>query len=660
MPSPQVIRAMQQAVQLHQAGRFDDAERVYRQVLHHDPRDVDALHLLGVLSHQRGRDTEAVELIHRAVTIQPKPEFLVNLSNSYRALGESAKAVEAGRRAVQMAPQIPEAWNNYAMALKDARRLPEVVDALNRAVQLRPNYAVALSNLGNALAELRRPAEAEATLRRAIAADPRYPNGYINLANLLSDLGRYDEAIELCNRAIALGATGPAVHMNLGVALHSEGRFEEGNAAFARGAQLYPNHAKLAENLIAGASYTTRISPQQAREAHVQWARTFAEGAVPPAVHTNSRDTNRRLRIGYVSPDLKRHSVAYFLEPILEHHDRSRFEITAYSNTTAPDEVTDRLRARCDGWRDIITMNDDEVAEQVRTDGIDILVDLAGHTTGNRLGVFGRKPAPVQMTYLGYPNTTGLSAIDYRITDAFCDPPGMTELFHSERLLRLDPPFICYRPPENAPPVVEPPLIRNGYVTFGSFNKIAKAGPEAIELWAGVMNAVPGSRLVLKSQGLGTQGSRRRLIEGFAQYGVAADRLELIEANQGLPEHLAVYGRIDVALDTFPYHGTTTTCEALWMGVPTVSLVGQTHVSRVGLSLLTAVGRPEWTVSSPRAFALAVRGLISDRTALSSDRLQLRERVRNSPLCNAQRLVKTLEDSVSDVFAAWAADKRNF
>lgn len=654
--SPQVVQAMRQAVALHQAGRLAEADAIYRRVLEVEPRNPDALQLLGLLHHQAGRNELAVEMIAKAIQLRPAPEFFVNLSQAYRALGKMRESLEACRRAVQMAPSLPEAWNNLGSALKDAGEVREAADAYRRAIQLRPGYAVAHNNLGNALGALDDAVGAEASLVQAIRLDPSYAEAYSNLGHLLTGLGRLDEAVSLCQRALQIRPNLVAAYMNLGTALHLQGRFDEGNAAFARGAQLDPNHARLHENLLSGFNYTTRWTPQQALDAHVTWAQRFAESAKPPAAFAIDRNPSRKLRIGYVSPDFKRHSVAYFLEPILQHHDRGRFEVTGYSSTDIADAVTERLKARCDRWRDIAGMSDAAAAELVRQDAIDVLIDLAGHTTGNRLGLFGLRPAPVQVTYLGYPSTTGLSTIDYRITDGLCDPPGLTEAFHSERLLRIDPPFICYRPPEDAPPVADPPALRNGFVTFGSFNKIAKAGPETIELWAKVLRATPTSRLLLKSRGLSSEGSRRRLLDSFARHSIDAARIELVEGDQPLASHLAMYGRLDVALDTFPYHGTTTTCEALWMGVPVISLAGQTHVARVGASLLSAVGRPEWVAASGADFVAAAQSWAADADGLARTRQTVRKEVARSPLCDGPRLTRALEAAYTKAFASWAGD----
>ena len=651
MPSPAIIQAMRQAVAHHQAGRLAEAEAVYRRVLQQDPRDADALQLLGLLHHQTGRSDVAAELISKAITIRPRAEFFVNLSQALKGLGKTREALEACQRAVQMAPNIPEAWNNLGSALREAGRIDEAIGAFNKAISLRPNYVIAHNNLGNALAAMGKGAEAEAALRKAVSLDPNYAEAHSNLGHLLGRMGKLDEGVEHCSQAIQLRPNLVAAYVNLGTGLHLQGRFDEGNAAFERGVQLDPNHAGLQENLITGMNYTTRFMPDQTRDAHVAWSRRFA--ASRTTTHANAKDPNRKLRAGYVSPDLKRHSVAYFLEPILEHRDRDRFEVFAYSNTDLADEVTVRLRASCDHWRDIRNETDDRAAEMIAADQIDVLIDLAGHTTGNRLGVFARRPAPVQMTYLGYPNTTGLDAIDYRITDELADPIGMTESHYTEKLIRVPAPFICYRPPENSPPVSEPPILRNGFPTFGSFNKAAKVGRETIELWSQVLAAIPSARLVIKSRGVASEGSRRRIRDGFASQQVDPARVQLIEANQSLADHLAMYGQIDIALDTFPYHGTTTTCEAMWMGAAVVTLAGRAHVSRVGVSLLTSVGLTDHIAADPAGFVQIAQSLAADASRLSRLRGELRNRLGASPLCDGARLAKSLEDAYRQAFIAW-------
>ena len=358
----------------------------------------------------------------------------------------------------------------------------------------------------------------------------------------------------------------------------------------------------------------------------------------------------RRLRLGYVSPDFVHHAVSYFFEPVLTARDPAAFEVFCYSDAPVADAVTQRLRAASDGWRDIAGLSDERVAELVRADRIDILVDLAGHTARNRLLVFARKPAPVQVTWLGYPNTTGLAAIDFRLTEAVSDPLGLTEAWHSEELVRLPGTFSCYAPPPESPPVNALPALAAGQVTFGCFNNLAKVTPPALALWARVLREVAGSRLFLKSPGLADLETVARLREEFALHGIPADRLEFSGAELSVAAHLSLYHRVDVALDTFPYNGTTTTCEALWMGVPVVTLAGATHVSRVGASLLTHLGAPEWIGDAPEAYVARCRGLAADLPRLAVLRSGLRERMRGSPLCDAAGFTRGLEDALRAIW----------
>jgi predicted O-linked N-acetylglucosamine transferase (SPINDLY family) len=653
MSPQQIHRAMQQAVAHHQAGRFDVAEQTYREVLKSDKRNADALHLLGVIALQAKREQEAADLINKAIMIRPQAEFFINLSQAYKGLGRLAECVSACRRAVQLNPNVPEAWNNLGSALKDQNQPAEAVAAFERAIQLRPTYASAFNNLGNALSQLERFAEAERAFRRSLELNPNDHSTWSNLGFMLGSNGRLDEAVALCTRAIQIKPDFVAGYMNLGTAYHQQGKLDEGNNAYRRGAAIDPNHARLHENLLGAFTQTTRWTPAEMLDAHMTWARKFATPPKPLPPPANDRNPDRKLRIGYVSPDFRTHSVAYFIEPILEQHDRSAFEITLYAHVESPDHVTERLKKKCDRWRDVVSLSEEQLAQTIRNDRIDVLVDLAGHTQGNRLIAFGYKPAPVQMTYLGYALTTGIEAIDYRLTDDVTDPPGMTESHYSEKLIRLPAPFLCYRPPENSPPPVDPPVLSKGYITFGSFNRAPKAGPETIPLWAKLLAAVPNARLMLKSRGFGDEGSRRRILDGFAGCGIDPRRIDLVEANQKLPEHLAMYGQVDIAVDTFPYHGTTTTCEALWMGVPVVSLIGRTHVSRVGLSLLQAVELGELAGETPDAYIKLATDLANDSDRLTRLRRETRQRLVASPLCDAKRLTKAIEGAIRDSFAEW-------
>jgi predicted O-linked N-acetylglucosamine transferase (SPINDLY family) len=393
--------------------------------------------------------------------------------------------------------------------------------------------------------------------------------------------------------------------------------------------------------------------PKQIITAHKEWDAAISAPLRPQTPHENSRDPARRLRIGYVSSDFFRHPVAYFFEPLLQSHSANEFETYCYANVEKPDPVTGRLRALAHHWRDIRGMAPAAVADLVRSDSIDILVDLGGHTAPNLLLVFAHKPAPIQVTWLGYPNTTGMGAMDYRITDEWADPPGKAEAYHTEMLARLPNGFLCYRPFIKAPPVSPSPAARAGCVTFGSFNSLRKITPEVLKTWASILAAIPGSRLLLKRSPLRYATVAERYRRPFLEAGVEPDRVVLQDAIPSQTEHLALYSQVDVGLDSFPYNGTTTTCEALWMGVPVVCLAGNRHSGRVGVSILTQMELTDLIADSPDDYVRIAVELANTPKRLSELRSSLRQRMSVSPLCDAKAFARTMEDAYRKMWRNW-------
>jgi predicted O-linked N-acetylglucosamine transferase (SPINDLY family) len=375
------------------------------------------------------------------------------------------------------------------------------------------------------------------------------------------------------------------------------------------------------------------------------------EAIVP---HANTREADRRLRIGYVSPDFRMHPVSYFIESVLMAHDRSKFEVTCYAELAHdPDVVTERLKNQADRWCDTTRMSDDELAACVRADQIDILVDLAGHTGHNRLLVFARKPAPVQVSWIGYPATTGLDTIDWRLTDAIADPPGLTEKFHTEKLWRLPGPFLCFSPQADAPAVSEPPYKRNGFVSFGCFNNGSKIRDPVLAVWARVIKGLSGSRIVVKNRTLSDAVFRKELRDRFRAAGGDPAALVLHGFEPTPTAHLALYAEVDIALDTFPYNGTTTTCEALWMGVPVVTLAGDSHVSRVGVSLLTNAGLGDLVAHTEDEYVSILMTLAGDHERREKLRRSLRDQMLNSPIGDAPLFTRHLEGAYRAMWRQW-------
>jgi predicted O-linked N-acetylglucosamine transferase (SPINDLY family) len=648
---------LENALRLHRAGQIAPAAALYREILRAQPNQPDALNLLGLVAQQNGDHAQAADLFAKASAVNPSnPLFLLNGGISLRALGRQEEAVVKLSQALALDPQLAEAHHQLGNALKSLLRFTEAIVSLRRAAELNPKNAAIWLNLGAAQLELSARDEAVACFRRAIQLEPGRPEAYNILGSALLDGGLLGEAKEQLQAALQLRPAYPAAHDNLGRALRAQGRAAEAVAEFRTALTASPQPGTHS-NLLYALNFVPGLSPDEIFAEHRRWAELHASFATQPRAHENSPEPERRLRIGYVSPDFIHHAVSYFIEPVLAAHDHAHVEVFCYGNALVPDALTSRLRALSDQWRDIARLEDEQAAALIRADKIDLLVDLAGQTARHRLLVFARKPAPVQLTWLGYPNTTGLEAIDYRITDAVSDPPGQTDRFHTEKLLRLPEGFSCYRPPVDAPAVSEPPALKNGTIMFGSFNHFAKINPAVLELWARLLGRLPSAQLLLKARSLADPETVACVRAVFSRHGVTPERVRLQCGELSVPAHLALYQGVDIALDTFPYNGTTTTCEALWMGVPVVTLVGSTHVSRVSASLLTSLGRSEWIAHSEDEYIEKCIGLAADLPALAEARAAQRERMRLSPLCDATRFTAHLEAAYRDGWRQWCADQ---
>jgi protein O-GlcNAc transferase len=640
-------------VALRDRGQLDEAIAAYRQAIILDPNLPEAHTNLGNVLRSKERLDEAIAAYRQAIVLSPRyAGAYSNLGNVLRDKGQLDEAIAAHRQAIALVPNFAGAYTNLGNALADKGQLDDAIAAHRQAIALKPNYAEAHSNLGNALRDKGQLIEAIAACRQAITLRPNYAGAYSNLGSALTNQGQLDEAVAAYRQAIFLQPNLPEAHNNLGNALRDIGELDEAVAAYRQAIALRPDYAGAYSNLVYALHFHPGYDAQAIAEEHRRWNRQHAEPLrqfIQP--HNNPPHPDRRLRVGYVSADFRNHSVSRFLLPLLRHHDHSAFEIICYSDVANGDAMTDSLRACADGWHNIVGYADERVANKVREDKIDILVDLAGHTAGNRLQVFALKPAPVQITYLGYPGTTGLSQMDYRLSDLFADPPGETESLHTEKLWRLPVCNWCCREPDDAPPVR--PSRSDGPICFGTFNNFAKASPAIMDLWAAILMANPSSRLIIKSRGLGEPSVRRRIAQFFQSRGVPADRLDIRGSEPDVRSHLLVYNQLDIALDSFPYHGTTTTCDALWMGVPVVTLAGPSHVSRVGVSLLSCIGLPELIAQSPEEYVSIAVGLAGDFARLAELRRTLRERMRASPLMDAPRFARNIEAAYRQMWRTW-------
>ncbi|MGA3066425.1 MAG: tetratricopeptide repeat protein [Tepidisphaeraceae bacterium] len=655
MAAPPLQQMLAEAGRYHQTGRLGEAERLYQQILAEHPGNAEALDHLGVIACQSGRHNAGVELIERAVALAPdEPAYQHDLGIACIQMAKWDKAAAALGLLVELKPADPDAHFHLGNALREQGNLERAIAAYRQANVLRPSYPEALINLGIALAHSGKLDEATESYRRAIVQNPNIAEAYTNLGLALRDQGQLSEAVAAYRQALVLKPDHPQTLNNLGVALMQTGQTDAAIAAYRQAIAARGDYAQAHSNLL----YAIHLHPDYDGESiaaqHRNWNDRQARALLRfMPVHRNTRDPERRLRIGYFSPDFGQHPVGIFLLPLLENHDKSRFEIFAYAQVTAPDALTDQLRSYVDHWRNIARLSDARVAELIHRDQIDILVDLAGHTAGNRLLVFARKPAPIQITYLGYPDTSGLTAMDYRLTDGFADPPGMTEQFHSEKLLRLPRNFVCYKPPADAPEASALPAMSRGHITFGSFNALGKMNDRILELWRQILHQVPRSRIMIKNAGLQDDAVKREMLERFSIGGIESSRVDLRSHVRTAAEHLKRYDEMDIALDTFPYHGTTTTCEAMWMGVPVVTLEGDRHASRVGVSLLANLNLTELVAKTPEEYVgIAVR-LAGDLPRLSDLRAGLRARFKSSPLMDAAGFAREVEAQYRQVWQEW-------
>ena len=558
----------------------------------------------------------------------------------------------------------------------------------NELVRLHPDFIEGRMLLGMMYAELGQHDEAIDLLRGVIAECPDVPEIHHRLGLCLADLHRYEEALKEYQEVLRLAPEHTGVLCSLGLLFTSTGQIGEarrmllqaherepesvnvinnlgrvsklGQAAasldwYQKGLDLEPENASLISNYLYTLNYVPGLTPEFIAAKYKELApRGFYPRQEWQRPERYAGAPGRRLRIGYISGDLYAHSVSFFLEPVMEHHNRERFEIFCYSNRTASDDTMERLRGYCTGWRCIVGLSDLQAAEVISNDGIDILIDLSGHTAAHRLGVCSYRPAPIQVSWIGHPNTTGLSQLDYYLTDPWCDPHGMTEHLYSEQLYRLPRIFCCYLPPAKFPSVAVVPSVHSGSVTFGCFNSLTKINETLVSWWAQILDSLPGSRMFIKGPALDDPGTREELFRSFAGNGITAERLIVHGVTSTREEHLSRYSLVDIALDTFPYHGTTTTCESFWMGVPVVTLAGKTHVSRVGVTLLHAIGLDDLVAVNPDEYIAKAVSLATDRQRLVWLRENLRTMMAQSPLMDVEGITRDVENAFHDMINAKA------
>jgi predicted O-linked N-acetylglucosamine transferase (SPINDLY family) len=684
-----IAQTLEIARRYHHAGQLRQAERMYRHVLEEHPHQPDALHLLGVLTAQFGRGNDALDLIRRAIAARPDwAKAYYDLGNIFARLGKLPDAIIAYRRAIEIEPDYVEALGNLGVVLKESGHIDEAITAFQKAIAIRPNNPAAFSNLGNALKEKGQLTQSIAAYRQALAMQPALAEVHNNLAVALKESGQLEESITACRQAIALRPNFAEAFSNLGVALEETGELDDammayrqaiahkpgyadahynlGNllkatgqlndsiAEYRRAISLKPTFVEPQSNLVYAMHFHPAFDARAIADELKHWSRQHAEPLkklICP--HSNDRNPDRRLRIGYVSPDFREHPVGRFLLPLLAHHDKSNFEIFAYSNSIRSDGLTEKLRSHTDTWRDITRLTDTQAADQIRNDKIDILIDLTMHMAHNRLRLFALKPAPVQITWLAYCSSTGLDAMDFRISDPHLDPPGMDDSIYSEQTIRLPETYWCYQPSIAPVEINSLPALDRNYITFGCLNNFAKVSELTLNTWIKLLHAVPNSRLLLHAP---PGNHRKSLAEKLSRAGIASGRLHFA-GKAPTPAYFRLYHQIDIALDTFPYGGGTTTCDALWMGVPVVTLTGKTAVGRGGASILSNLNLPELIAQDEAQYVQIAAKLANNLPRLIELRSTLRQRMEQSVLMDAPRFAKNMESAYRHAWSQWCSQR---
>jgi len=671
---------------LKNCGKLQQAARTFEKIIQLNPGYAEAYNNRGVVFKALGRYKDALADYDKAILLNPKyAEAYGNQGVVYKELGQYEDALASFDKAIVLKPDYVESYNNRGNTLKELRRLEEAIksydeaivlksdfavaygnraitlhllgkakeaiQSYNMAIQLQLDYAEAYSNRGLALKDVGLLEEALSSCAKAIMLNVDYAEAYCNLGVVLKDLGRLEEALVNYDKAIQLKHNYIEAYNNRGVALVEMGQYKEAISCYDSAIQLGKDFTEAYSNRYFALNYCSDIDQHYIFEEHLKFEKLLRR--IIPAdakIHHSHKLKNTRLRIGYVSPDFNYHPVACFFEPLLKSHDKNAIEVYCYYNHTKFDNITKRLMNITEHWRYISGIGDKEVVELIKKDNIDILVDLTGHTANNRLPVFFYKPAPIQVSWLGYPNTTGLSSIDYRFTDEISDPIGTLDDLHSEKLLRLPDGFLCYQGDDSVQISDYLPCSRNGYITFGSFNNLSKVTSQVVRLWAKILKAVPDSHLLLKAKQLADASTRKRLLNLFEEEGVSHERIEFFSRLSAIEDHLNLYNSIDIALDPFPYNGTTTTCEALWMGVPVITMLGDRHSSRVSASILTRIGFSQFIGNSEKEYLELAIQFTNDTKILEGLRNSLRDKMKHSDLTNSRLFAKNIEKALNDMW----------
>ena len=637
------------AMALQKFGRGKDAISQVRKACALEPNSVEFQTNLAILLEQNARYVDALAAYGKAARMNPNVGFVWfrqgKLLNGLKRYAESIPALE---KAISLPGQLGDYYYEYGLALHMTKRFQEALVHYEKALSMGYETAALHCNRGVIYKDLRKGGDSIMAFHKAVTMDPSNVSYLNNLGAAALELGLNSEALECFEQAVEKNPKLPTARNNIGNLLKDRARGMDALPQYRKSMELNPDDRDAPSNYLLCHMYIPDMDPKLVFEEHKKWGISTTK-KFPPAFKFKPREAGAKIRVGFLSADLCHHPVAYFMEPIFRGYDRERFEFVAYGDQRKSDEFSARFAKQVDLWRETSSYDERALAKLIHEDRVDILFELAGHTAYNRLGVFALKPAPLQVSYLGYPGSTGLPTMDFRITDAFADPRGTTDHLHTEKLIRVPECAWCFEPDAAAPEVSPLPALKNGFVTFGCFNNMAKLNPALFETWAEILLRVPGSHLRLKARTLTDDGVRKELMAYFTDRGIEENRLDFFGHTRKIIEHLSHYHSVDIALDSFPYHGTTTTCEAMWMGCPVVTRAGKTHVSRVGVSLLSAVGLQEFITDTREDYIEKAVALAGQTERLEELRTGMRERLRESVLMDEKRFVQGFEKALLEM-----------
>lgn len=626
------------------------------------PEEADLLCRLGIRAQEGGSPLIAVQFFKRAFAVSPDHlSTCVNFGVTVQGLGNPGESLFYFQRALELDKKCAPAWYFSGVAYSTLKLTDKAETCFENCLKYDRRHAEAMAHLAGLKKDKGKADEGKELLRKAIDANPKWLQSYLNLYQFLKEDDQYEEAEAVLDRAEKRGKREEGVRFARADLHLRRGDIPGANTIYREILEGQPQNPDAMSGLLFCSNYDPELTPEQVAEAYKKWDERFVRWRAPKADFRfpNQADPERKIRLGYLSGDFRQHSVAFFSEKILENHDHSKFEVFCYANQRGGDYITQRMMPYADHWRWVVELSDDALLEMIHMDQIDVLIELSNHTAGHRLYLMGRKPAPIQMTWLGMPTTTGVSAIDYRITDEMMDPEGMTEHLHAEKLLRLVSGW-CYKPPKDAEnePVAETPALRKGHLTFASLNAFGKINLNVVRLWGRILREIPDAELYVATGGKdGDTELEKTVRRNCEECGVPLDRLHLM-GRKPFSEYFKFHGEVDIVLDPFPYNGGTVTAHALWMGVPVLSLAGPKPIHRMGVSMLTSVGLGEFIAQSQDEYVEIAKRFAGDISRLAEIRREVRPNMEKSPLMDGEAVTRDLEGAIRRIWREWCEKNR--